>query len=105
MLKTLIDQAAVKGAEPATRSSRKPKPQAPTEIMDAADLPSAKAEEKKKKRKDGFSETQWFMRGVKVDEADVTTGRVRADESAYERDETISEEERRKFTLRKKDEE
>ena len=45
------------------------------------------------------------MRGVKVDEADVTTGRVRADESAYERDETISEEERRKFTLRKKDEE
>lgn len=109
VFKTIIDQAAVKGGDPPTRSSRKPKPQLATEIMPASELPSASPggspPEKKKKKRDGFSETQWFMRGAKVEEADVTTGRVRVDESAYERDETISEEERRKFTLRKKGEE
>ncbi len=60
----------------------------------------------KKKGKKGFSETQWFMRGVDsdvLDAVDVETGRVEVDESAYERDDSIAETKRRRFSLRSKE--
>ena len=48
----------------------------------------------------GFSETQWFMKGMEVD-ADLLEC---VDDEEYDRDETISESERKGFTLRRDDE-
>ena len=47
-----------------------------------------------------FSETQWFMKGVEVD-ADLLE---LVEEDEYIRDESISDDKRRKFTLREEDE-
>ncbi len=47
-----------------------------------------------------FSETQWFMKGVEVDADLLET----VDTEEYDRDESIAENERRKFTLRRDDE-
>ncbi len=64
-----------------------------------ADAGAAKKKKKKKKKPavQDFSETQWFMKGVEVD-ADLLEI---VDEEDYVRDENISEEERKDFTLRK----
>ena len=48
----------------------------------------------------GFSETQWFMKGMEVD-ADLLE---MVDDEEYDRDESISESERKGFTLRRDDE-
>jgi len=48
----------------------------------------------------GFSETQWFMKGMEVD-ADLLE---MVGQEEYDRDETISEDDRKGFTLRRKDE-
>lgn len=53
---------------------------------------------KKKRRRGGFSETQWFMEGVKSDTEVLEASP--ADEK-YERREDLSDEERRKYSLRK----
>lgn len=50
--------------------------------------------------KDEFSETQWFMKGLEVD-ADLLEV---VDESEYKRSDKISEAQRRRMTLRQKDE-
>ena len=59
----------------------------------------------KKKKRDGFSDTQWFMKGLSLEVADPETGAVVVDENDYQVDESIPEAERRKYTLRKKGEE
>ncbi|TNF29995.1 MAG: hypothetical protein EP329_14495 [Deltaproteobacteria bacterium] len=59
----------------------------------------------KKRKRDGFSDTQWFMKGLSLEVADPETGEVVVDEHDYQVDESIPETERRKFTLRKKGEE
>ncbi len=48
----------------------------------------------------GFSETQWFMKGMEVD-ADLLE---MVDDEEYDRDENISETDRKGFTLRREDE-
>jgi len=56
-------------------------------------------------RKDNaFSETAWFMAAPELP-VDDETGRVEVDPKAYVRDESIPEEKRRRFSLRRKDEE
>jgi len=55
------------------------------------------------RRRGRFSETAWFMRPDQP--VDPETGRVRADPRAYVRDDSIPEEKRRRFSLRRKDEE
>ena len=50
-------------------------------------------------RDQAFSETQWFMKGAEVD-ADLLEI---VEEEEYERDESISEEDRKGFTLRDTD--
>ena len=47
----------------------------------------------------GFSETQWFMKGMEVD-ADLLE---MVEEDEYDRDENISEADRKGFTLRRDD--
>lgn len=66
---------------------------------------AAAPETKKKAQVEGedFSETAWFMRpDYRVDPE---TGKVTVDAGAYRRDESIPEEERRRFSLRRKNEE
>jgi hypothetical protein len=66
------------------------------------EVPAAVAPGGKKKRKrSGFSETQWFMRGVDTNQ-NLEEG---PKEEEYSFDENISEEKRKAFTLRRKDEE
>ncbi len=55
-----------------------------------------------RKRSD-FSDTGWFMRPDLP--VDAETGRVEVDPKAYVRDDSIPEEKRRRFSLRRKDEE
>ncbi len=45
----------------------------------------------------GFSETQWFMKGAEMDADMLET----VDDEEYDRDKTISEDQREGFTLRK----
>jgi|GEM_PF-3496225 len=71
----------------------------------AAETAEASTEKAKKKKRDGFSDTQWFMKGLSLEVADPETGAVVVDENDYQVDESIPETERRKFTLRKKGEE
>ncbi len=69
---------------------------------DAKGKEQAPAPAKPGRRKRGFSETQWFLQGVKED-GDILE--VKSSDEQYEYDESVSEEERRKFTLRREDEE
>lgn len=48
----------------------------------------------------GFSETQWFMKGAEMDADMLET----VDDEEYDRDKTISEDQREGFTLRKDEE-
>jgi len=50
-------------------------------------------------RSQAFSETQWFMKGAEMDADLLET----VEESEYDRDETITEEKRKDFTLRDTD--
>jgi hypothetical protein len=65
--------------------------------------PAKSLEDKPKRRRGGFSETAWFMRPDQA--VDPETGRVKFDPRAYEHDDTIPEEKRRRFSLRRKNEE
>ena len=65
---------------------------------EAAAEPSKRAVRGQKEK--GFSETQWFMKGIEVD-ADLLE---MVDDEDYDRDENISETERKGFTLRRDDE-
>ncbi len=47
----------------------------------------------------GFSETQWFMKGAEMDADLLET----VDDEEYDRDKTISEEDRADYTLRKEE--
>lgn len=55
------------------------------------------------RKRSAFSDTDWFMRPDLP--VDTETGRVQVDPQAYVRDESIPEEQRRRFSLRRKDEE
>jgi len=131
LLRTVIDQASARppGPEPG-RKGRGADPQEPKQkdtVVKAparpdaplasgagaqraapaeASDPGARDSAKKGGRR-GFSETQWFLKGLEIDKAkvDPSTGVVAIDEEEYLRDESIPEEERRKFTLRKPGEE
>jgi hypothetical protein len=65
-----------------------------------AETPAAAGEPASRGQK-AFSETQWFMKGIEVD-ADLLE---MVDDEDYDRDENISESERKGFTLRREDEE
>ena len=56
--------------------------------------------ERSQRGQKGFSETQWFMKGIEVD-ADLLE---MVDDEEYDRDDNISESERKGFTLRRDDE-
>lgn len=78
---------------------------APASTEEPAEAPATTTPAKKKRAKGEFSDTQWFMKGKNLQVADPDTGTVVVDEEAYVVDESIPEEERRKFTLRKPEEE
>lgn len=59
--------------------------------------PAAKKKPKKQRRRTGFSETQWFMQGVKSD-AEVLEATTSNEK--YEHRDDLSDEERRKYSLR-----
>jgi len=50
-------------------------------------------------RSQAFSETQWFMKGAEIDADLLET----VEESEYDRDESITEDKRKDFTLRDTD--
>ncbi|MEZ4268033.1 MAG: hypothetical protein R3F39_16835 [Myxococcota bacterium] len=84
-----------------------PDPEAPTSAVARAEAKAARVEKKPtvEKRapaapKDEFSETQWFMKGLEVD-ADLLEV---VDESEYKRSDKISDAQRSRMTLRRKDE-
>jgi len=79
--------------------------EAKARAAERAAAPPAEPAEKKKRAKGEFSDTQWFMKGLNLQVADPDTGEVAVDEAEYLVDESISEDERRRFTLRKKHEE
>ena len=66
----------------------------------AADAAASDPGSRSARGQKGFSETQWFMKGMEVD-ADLLE---MVDDEEYDRDETISESERKGFTLRRDDE-
>jgi len=88
--------AAVRG------ETTKDKPSRGGDTLDdkpAAGAPAASSSKKKKKkrRRSGFSETQWFMEGVK---ADAEVLEATTSNEKYERRDDLSDEERRKYSLR-----
>lgn len=58
-----------------------------------------------KRKRGGFSETEWFLAPINPDEVDVKTGKVKVDPSKYERNPATPEEKRRRFSLKRDDEE
>lgn len=120
LVEALLGQAGARSSPAPTRGGgRRPRemsttilpvvqpatPVPPAEPPDATDAPAKTTPAKKKKRAKGeFSDTQWFMKGKNLQVADPDTGTVVVDEEAYVVDESIPEEERRKFTLRKPEE-
>lgn len=58
-----------------------------------------------KRKPGGFSETEWFLAPINPDEIDVKTGKVKVDPSKYERNPATPEEKRRRFSLKRDDEE
>ncbi len=109
--RTILEQPSVKAEDIARRARAdagpKPAPAAKTHQAPTAkthQAPTAKTHQAGKKRE--FSETQWFMKGIDPSlMVDPETGAVQVDEEEYLRDDSIPEEERRKFTLRRRGEE
>ena len=64
-------------------------------VVNVAVKPTGKPRERGG-RSQAFSETQWFMKGSEMDADLLETG----EEEEYDRDENISEEDRKGFTLR-----
>lgn len=95
--------AAVGRAQTGNTKPRKAEPRllnlAPVKVEAAPEQPVRAGPRKQ----GGFSETAWFMRPSQA--VDPETGKVRFDPRAYERDDSIPEEKRRRFSLRRKDEE
>jgi hypothetical protein len=80
------------------------KARADEKAAEAAPRPAAPG--KRKRRSAEFSETQWFMKGARIIPEEVTPdGAVETADADYTLDESIPEEKRRKFTLRKDNEE
>jgi hypothetical protein len=118
--RTVLDTPAISADRPSTKQRARPKMVAPSERQlssrqqgESAAKSEGGGETKPAKggaadqggpsrvRGDmGFSETQWFMKGMEVD-ADLLE---MVEQEDYDRDENISEEERKGFTLRRKDE-
>ena len=82
--------------QPSAQESDNSAAQPATAETEAAAAPNDRAQRGQK----GFSETQWFMKGIEVD-ADLLE---MVDDEEYDRDENISEKERKGFTLRRDDE-
>ncbi|MBL8783759.1 MAG: hypothetical protein JNJ59_02565 [Deltaproteobacteria bacterium] len=98
--------------EPEMPAPSRPEPAAPKvqgrgiRKKTGTDMPAAPAPEAAKvggKRKPGFSETAWFMRAV--DNVDPETGRVSAAPDAYRPDTSIPSEKRKRYSLKRSDEE
>ncbi len=97
----LIDSiAGPSRAEAAPERERVPAQQAATSPGASAEAPAAPKKGGGGKRRQGFSETQWFMMGVQADADALETS---AEPTAYEHDESIPEEQRRQFSLRRDD--
>ena len=70
------------------------------EDQDAAAQPMPRSRRRREKAAaGGFSETQWFMKGAEMDADLLET----VDDEEYDRDKTISEDDREGFTLRKEE--
>jgi hypothetical protein len=81
-------------AAAATGKTKPPEKTKPAVVPDKKKVSS-------RKKKTAFSETQWFMAGAQKDAEILET---QSDTSDYTHDESISEDERREYTLRKDDE-
>lgn len=100
-------EAAVGRAQTGNTKPRKAEPRllnlAPVQVEAAPVERAVQPAPQGRRKQGGFSETAWFMRPSQA--VDPETGKVRFDPRAYERDDSIPEEKRRRFSLRRKDEE
>ena len=87
-----LPAGAIAEATARAKASKSKKRQAPATKRPAPENPGGG----KRQQSPEFSETQWFMKGIEVD-ADLLE---MVEEEEYLRDESISEEKRKKFTLR-----
>lgn len=98
-------------AEQALARSRQANPQKTRPEVPAArapadpPAPAPQAQTGGKRKPGGFSETEWFLAPINPDEIDVKTGKVKVDPSKYERNPATPEEKRRRFSLKRDDEE
>jgi hypothetical protein len=86
-------------------SSEKTRPEVPAAKAAAAPAPQTESPSGGKRKRGGFSETEWFLAPINPDEVDVKTGKVKVDPSKYERNPATPEEKRRRFSLERDDEE
>lgn len=88
--------------------NQKTRPETPSAKAPAAPAattsPTQPPSEGKRKR-GGFSETEWFLAPINPDEVDAKTGKVKVDPSKYERNPATPDEKRRRFSLKRDDEE
>jgi hypothetical protein len=90
-----LKRSSIERIPAATDPNASPAPVEPKSTKEVAPVAA-----QRKKKQSGFSETQWFMAGVKED-ADILE--AQSDQVDYDHDSTISEEDRKGFTLREED--
>jgi hypothetical protein len=87
-----LKRSSIERIPAATDPNASPAPVEPKPTKEVAPVAA-----RRKKKQSGFSETQWFMAGAKED-ADILE--AQSDQVDYDHDSTISEEDRKGFTLR-----
>lgn len=89
--------------QPPNQKTRPEVPSAKAPAQPSASAPQAQSGGKRKPG--GFSETEWFLAPINPDEVDAKTGKVKVDPSKYERNPATPDEKRRRFSLKRDDEE
>ena len=103
--KTVLDTPAIADDRPPSTpkmvapSERQLSTRQKEEAAAESEAPASKGGGRGARAEKGFSETQWFMKGMEVD-ADLLE---MVEQEEYDRDENISEEDRKGFTLRRED--
>ncbi|MCC6623812.1 MAG: hypothetical protein IT385_21315 [Deltaproteobacteria bacterium] len=100
------DAVVVRAGRASPRSAPAPEPARPPEPARAPEKKIEKkpAPAKPAKKSREFSETAWFMRQPNPEDADPATGKVKVGKKAYAVEEPIPDEKRKKYTLRRSDE-
>lgn len=101
----LAQQALGRSRQPDPQRTRPELAAAKTPAAPPAEAPPAQPPSEGKRKRGGFSETEWFLAPINPDEVDAKTGKVKVDPSKYERNPATPEEKRRRFSLKRDDEE